>query len=254
MKTPAIIHQTWKTEKIPVRFQPFVTSWKTKNPDWHHVLWTDRDCKQFMKTNYPGFLGLYNAYDEKIKRIDAFRYFLLHHYGGLYVDMDFECLKSFDALIDVEGMCILGLEPELHARRLYNKQKLIGNAIMVSPPKHRFWEHVFDTLINCKSHEDVLDATGPAMLGKALANYQHRDIRLFPGNVFYPLVDLSNEKLALTNAEQKYYGDMLINRSFPDASYAVHHWAGTWYSKGVRVSLQRLMTRLKTRFIALLPG
>ena len=216
------------------------------------MLWTDRGCRKFIKTNYPGFLKLYDAYDAQIKRVDAFRYFLLHHYGGLYVDIDFECLKPFDALVTMESNCILGLEPALHAERLYNKKPLVCNAIMASPAKHRFWKHVFGTLINCKHKKDVLDATGPAMLAKALDGYPRKDVTLFPDSMFYPLVDMSNIALALTPAELKYYADMLKNRSFPVESYAVHHWAGTWYSKGVGVCLERVFTKLKARMNRLL--
>lgn len=253
MKTPKIIHQTWKTEKIPTNFLPFVNSWKIKNPDWRYLLWTDRDCKKFMKTNYPDFLKLYNAYNEQIKRIDAFRYFLLYHYGGLYVDIDFECLKPFDALVNMESTCILGLEPELHAERLYNKERLICNAIMASTRKHRFWKHVFSMLIKCKNEKDVLDATGPMMLKNAFDTYPYKDVTLFPGNIFYPLVDMARKELALTEAEQKYYADMLTSHSFPEESYAVHHWAGTWYSKGVGGSLKRFFTKLKAQKYWLLP-
>ena len=248
MTIPKIIHQTWKTENIPTEFRSFVNSWKTKNADWHYVLWTDRDCKRFIKANYPDFLKLYNAYDEQIKRIDAFRYFLLHHCGGLYVDIDFECLKPFDVLTNSENKCLLGLEPELHAKRLYNKNRLICNAIMASPPKHKFWEHVFTTLIKCRNEKNVLEATGPGMLGKAFDSYHDEDVVLFPDNMFCPLVDMSNKELALTEAEQQYYTDMLKNHSFPDVSHAVHHWAGTWYSKGVRVRLGRIFTRLSAHF------
>ena len=252
MMIPKIIHQTWKTDNIPTKFLPFVNSWKTKNTDWQYMLWTDRDCKKFIKTNYPDFLKLYDAYDEQIKRIDAFRYFLLHHYGGLYVDIDFECLKPFDVLVTMESKCILGLEPELHAERLYNKERLICNAIMASPPRHRFWKHVFTVLIRCKNKKDVLDATGPGMLGKAFDSYTHEDVILLPDNMFYPLVDMSNKALALTQTEQKYYADMLKNHCFPEESYAVHHWAGTWYSKGVGVCLERVFTRLKANINRLL--
>ena len=33
-----------------------------------------------------------------MKRSDIVRYEILHAFGGLYIDTDFECLKSFDIL------------------------------------------------------------------------------------------------------------------------------------------------------------
>ena len=37
---------------------------------------------------------IYDNYDVNIKRVDAVRYFYLYHFGGLYVDLDFECIKN----------------------------------------------------------------------------------------------------------------------------------------------------------------
>jgi mannosyltransferase OCH1-like enzyme len=251
MKIPKIIHQTWKTEKIPSNFLPFVNSWKTKNPDWHYMFWTDRDCKRFIKTNYPDFFKLYNAYDEQIKRIDAFRYFLLHHFGGLYVDVDFECLKPLEPLLKIENTCILGLEPEIHATRLYKRKQLVCNAIMASPPRHRFWEHIFTVLEKSQRKKDVLEATGPMMLENALKTYPHKDIKLLASNAFYPLVDINKDKLFLSKEEHHYYSEMMKRRSFPEESYAVHYWAGTWYSKGIWLFQVRIYTKLRAFFIRL---
>ena len=43
---------------------------------------------------YPSFLGTWDAYAFPIQRADAFRYFVLHHYGGIYLDMDTWCNQT----------------------------------------------------------------------------------------------------------------------------------------------------------------
>lgn len=40
--------------------------------------------------HYPWFLPTYVAYPYSIQRVDVLRYFLLHHYGGIYIDLDSE--------------------------------------------------------------------------------------------------------------------------------------------------------------------
>jgi mannosyltransferase OCH1-like enzyme len=47
---------------------------------------------------YPRLWPLYRRYPEQIQRVDAARYMLLHHYGGVYADLDIECLRPFDDL------------------------------------------------------------------------------------------------------------------------------------------------------------
>jgi mannosyltransferase OCH1-like enzyme len=244
MMIPKIIHQTWKTQDIPQKFSGFVKTWKKYHPDWEYKLWSDKDNRAFIKTHYPSFLNLYDGYTSNIKKADAIRYFILHQYGGIYADCDFECLKPFDPLIAENKGCFLGYEPELHSTRLYKKNNLACNAIMASVPGHRLWEHIFSILEENKSIEDVMDATGPRMLQSGLESYPYSDVTVFQSKVFYPLVDITNLNLALSEDESSYYSNMLKKKIFPDESYAVHHWAGTWYSGGIPGAAKRLLTRL----------
>ncbi len=241
MKIPKIIHQTWKTENIPQKFSGFVNTWKKYHPDWQYKLWTDKDNRAFIKSHYPSFLKLYDGYTSNIKKADAIRYFILHQYGGLYVDCDFECLKPFDSLIIESKGCLLGYEPERHSTYLNNGNGLVCNALMASVPRHRLWEHIFVILQENRSYRDVVDATGPRMLQRGIENYPHNDITIIQSNVFYPLVDIKNTALVLTEDEVKYYSDMLKENKFPAESFAVHHWAGTWYGGGITGISKRFM-------------
>jgi inositol phosphorylceramide mannosyltransferase catalytic subunit len=40
---------------------------------------------------YPWFLETYDSYLYAIQRADSLRYFLLAHYGGIYLDLDDVC-------------------------------------------------------------------------------------------------------------------------------------------------------------------
>ena len=37
---------------------------------------------------YPWFLETYDGYPYPIQRADSIRYFVLHHFGGIYIDLD----------------------------------------------------------------------------------------------------------------------------------------------------------------------
>lgn len=51
-------------------------------------LWTEETSREFIETEYPWFLRTYDRYLYPVQRVDAVRYFLLMHYGGIYLDLD----------------------------------------------------------------------------------------------------------------------------------------------------------------------
>lgn len=63
------------------------------------MLWTDAKSREFIAKEYPWFLDTYDDYKYPIQRADAIRYFILHHYGGIYLDLDVGCLRPLDPLL-----------------------------------------------------------------------------------------------------------------------------------------------------------
>jgi glycosyltransferase involved in cell wall biosynthesis len=110
---PKIIHQTWKDENIPPQLAALQQTWQEKHPDWEYKLWTDAENREFLARFYPWFLPIYDGYQHHICRVDAIRYFWLDYYGGVYIDLDFECLAPIDLLI-AERSILLSLEPSAH--------------------------------------------------------------------------------------------------------------------------------------------
>ena len=53
-----------------------------------HQLWTDVKSREFIATEYPWFLATFDNYSQPIQRADAIRYFVLNHFGGIYIDLD----------------------------------------------------------------------------------------------------------------------------------------------------------------------
>lgn len=58
-------------------------------------LWTDDGARQFLAEEYPWFIEPWDNYAHPIQRADSIRYFVLHHYGGIYLDMDTICNQTF---------------------------------------------------------------------------------------------------------------------------------------------------------------
>jgi mannosyltransferase OCH1-like enzyme len=192
MTIPKIIHLTWKTKIIPLKWKRMALSWKKTNPEWKIKLWTDEDNRKYISENYPDFLPIFDAYPHNIQRADAIRYFLLKDFGGVYCDLDIECLGSLDEYFD-------NSESEVFLVQSGNV-KVFTNCFMASKPGAKFWDEVIDRLKNpcipwyaLTKHFEVMYSTGPLMVND-VANKTKSIIGLLPRNVFmaYSVADDSS--------------------------------------------------------------
>ncbi len=62
--------------------------------NWTTYLWTDEGIRSFLIRQYPEFLPVYDSYLYDIQRVDAARYLILYHYGGVYTDLDIGCHRN----------------------------------------------------------------------------------------------------------------------------------------------------------------
>jgi len=89
---PKIIHQSYISMEALIAKKPAWKSvpakWKKTHPEFEYKFWSDADNRALVAKEYPWFLPTYDAYTHPIQRADAARYFAVHHYGGIYVDLD----------------------------------------------------------------------------------------------------------------------------------------------------------------------
>lgn len=57
-------------------------------------LWNDETSRTFFQDEYPWFLPVYDQLPEKVQKVDILKYFLMRHYGGIYIDLDNVCMRS----------------------------------------------------------------------------------------------------------------------------------------------------------------
>jgi inositol phosphorylceramide mannosyltransferase catalytic subunit len=103
-RIPKIIHHTWKTPTVPDKWQRPYNNCKLLHPDYEFKLWTDEDSLKFLEEQYFWFIDTFKGYSYPIQRVDAIRYFILYHYGGIYMDLDIGCLKSLDPLLNYDAV------------------------------------------------------------------------------------------------------------------------------------------------------
>ena len=162
---PKIIHQTYKSRTLPTDYKLWREQCMTLNPTWTFKLWTDSDNREFVANVYPELLSLYDNYNANIKRIDMVRYLYLDTIGGMYMDLDFTCLKPFDESFD--SIHEFTVAPQYKAS--YSE---FANAWMASPPNSPVVKQIIQKLPDTKLL-DVLSATGPVFLTTILKNENH---------------------------------------------------------------------------------
>lgn len=213
---PKIIHQTWKTNTLPDNFKRWSTECKKIHDDWDHFLWSDDDNRNFIAQEYPNFLPIYDSYDVNIKRVDAVRYFYLYHFGGVYMDLDFVCLKNLDDILK-DGKAIFGYQ-----LKDKNATGSIANAFMAAPPKHPLFKILIENLI-FTTDLHVLKATGPGYLTNIINKYKQDDYIVHEMPILYTN-EWDKKDVRLKDCEKDVDK---CRQHFPD-SYTTTIWTGSW--------------------------
>lgn len=143
---PKILHQSYSSTKVPNAILPFIKSWHVGlGDDWTFVWWTDTDLKWFMHTYYPEYAATWEGMPHVIMKADVARYFLLHHYGGVYADMDIEYLQNASSTLSDYLQ-----QARYDANNNNNNDDIAiifhectDNSLMASTPNATFWLQVF---------------------------------------------------------------------------------------------------------------
>lgn len=197
---PKIIHYCWLSgDPIPENLQRCMDSWKVRLPDYEFVLWNfgrfDKESSQWVS----------QAFDSKKYAFaaDYIRLYAVYHYGGIYLDMDIEALRSFDDLLDADVMLAYendersGIEAGCFGAEKENP--FIGACLDYYEGR---------SFIKADGSFDTLP------LPKIMMRISEK----------YPLLDI-RDRLTFTC---KSYQTGKIDTN--EHSYAIHHFAGSWTS------------------------
>ena len=228
---PQIIHQIWHSPEYD-RGDGTPQSWKSINPDWEYRLWMDQDLVDFFTKDYPDLLELYLSFPNNVQRADLARYVLLHRFGGVYADMDTDCLAPLAPLI-VEDRIVLCEEPRIHAEFVlaFGSDRLIFNGTMASPAGHPFWMHVVRMIVRNRHamNKDVLISTGPVLLTFSVQAWpsQESEIEVNSCHLFAPLNKWGRVAIDAPHGEHA----ML--------KLSQHNWSGSWHSEPTETRWQQ---------------
>jgi len=168
---PRIIHQTWKTEILPEKYRNAAAAWRTYHPTWEYKLWTHDTMLAYIKERHHDFLSTYEKFKYPIQRCDAFRYFILDDFGGVYADLDIYPAENIEKYLNT------GTDTYVIFNKggaLPDEASLIHNSFFASVPNNPLMK-MFQREITPRApwfafmkHYHVITTTGSYRVEKAL--------------------------------------------------------------------------------------
>ncbi len=218
-RIPKIIHYFWfGGGEIPPEFKKNIDNWKRKCPDYEIKRWNE-DNYDISKNTY-----MEQAYKAKKWGFvpDYARLDVIYRYGGIYLDTDVEVRKPFDELLQFDMFC--GFESISHVNLGSGFGAVKGNrlvrAMMEVYEKERFIRQ--DGTVNL--------TPSPFYQTRTLAGFGLR--RNGCSQKLKNAVVLAPEYLSPVN--EFGFGSPTKN------TYAIHHYAATWFGDGERCEKERI--------------
>lgn len=198
MRIPRIFHFVWLGgNQFPPQFKEYQRTWAKKHPNWVLKVWSEKNLFNLINKNY---LSLCNNYSEMS---DLIRYECLYRYGGIYLDVDFECFKNIEPLIE-DREIFISTEDNYHLCG-----GIIGS-VKNHPLIYRLIKKIPTQL------EETKDLTSDKRIGPKFVteNIRKDEITVLPKEYFYPYLPGQN--------------NLKENLSSNKECYAAHHWSASW--------------------------
>lgn len=222
---PEIIHMIWLgPDPFPSVMLGVLYSWQFHHPEWLFYFWTDRP-----REGLPEFVSIQSVSDFHFlslgecfyaaknwaEKSDILRYEIIYQKGGVYVDHDAFCLKSFLGLHHLYHFyCALEVP---HPATHFSSAISLGNGLFGAVPKHPVLHHLlFDKKLQIleimeKYSEDTLNRVMKGSFGA------------FSSSVFELL-----EKKELGQRDVIFPAAYFWGRDTMPCLYSVHFYRGSW--------------------------
>ena len=164
MPIPKIIHQTFKTAKLPLITRWHISRLRKNNPDYTYAFYDDAQIETFLNRYFDkDTLELYRLLNIGAAKADFFRYAVLYIKGGVYLDVDSSIKGSLNDFIRAEDQAIISHE---------RNPGLYVQWALVYEPGHPFLkktlEFILENIRENKYPNDVHKMTGPTVYSAAI--------------------------------------------------------------------------------------
>ena len=151
------IHQIWVgTARIPIHIKDYMDKVKEYHKDFNYYLW-DNDNLPELPENLK---KIYDSYKEPAIKADLIRLYVVHKFGGIYLDADFKTIDGFHSSIipykEYDGFIV------------YNdsyKMSALANSIFGFNKNNELLKHMIDNIV----HQNQW--IGPNWWSQVICNY-----------------------------------------------------------------------------------
>jgi hypothetical protein len=246
MRIPNVVHFIWIGPRpFPRESVENVRTWVAKNPDFTFYFWTDRQrpvpvpgmkTRMIQELDFLKLRDCFSKSDSYGEKSDLLRYEILYQEGGIYVDHDVKCFKSFEPLNKAYDF-YCGIDMPYTSSLpscIFTTNNLVG-----AKPGHPILMHGMQLLVE---RWDQIEKDYPGQDRDAVLNrVLHRTFWLF-GEAIKQMANQQENRDIVFPA---YYFDAPKEEL---AIFARHQYAGSWHEKESafeKMVRQRLMILTK---------
>jgi mannosyltransferase OCH1-like enzyme len=176
-----LVHQLWLQgwKHAPTRLRERVESnrgkWGANSVVW---LWDEEKLVKLLELQYPAHLEWYLSLQRVISKCDAARAFILHAFGGVYADCDFDPIpETIESFARLAGQRVVFIGSPWYG---------CNNYLIASTPYAPFWfgvylPHIKQQLTSPSTYDmfvslawstwPVMSSSGPVALGRLLKKH-----------------------------------------------------------------------------------
>jgi len=190
---PKILHQTYSEwGSIPNSIKQIIEHNKKINKNWTYKFYSNKDIDNYIKKHESKYV--YSAFKKINPKFgaslaDFFRYVVMYHSGGVYMDIKSKCVVPLDSWVHSDKLQISFWTKhsnysdcnQYHVCKLTDtKNREITQMALIFPKKHELMRKVIDTMVegiynyketNLLISDKVLYTTGPWLYTKVVAKY-----------------------------------------------------------------------------------
>uniref|UniRef100_A0A6C0JJI7 Glycosyltransferase n=1 Tax=viral metagenome TaxID=1070528 RepID=A0A6C0JJI7_9ZZZZ len=163
---PMIIFQSWHSQHLPPKMYHCVEKLKSDNPEFLYFLFDDAACRELIKTHF--HKSVVDAFDKLIPgqyKCDLWKYCVLYVYGGVYLDMKYQCVNGFRFKDVINREHFVLERPGFWSPSTYG----IYNGMMICKPENPLMMRCIRAIVhNVKTRNmgfGSLYPTGPGLVG-----------------------------------------------------------------------------------------
>jgi mannosyltransferase OCH1-like enzyme len=208
---PKLIWQTYKAKIPPKEAIESIKTWITKNNTYSWYYMDDYACQKFITEHFSDeFVDMYKSLPYGVMKSDAWRIAVIYVYGGVYADLDTECVVPIDLWSKDKDLIVSYEPPTVDG---------IVNFVFASAPQHPALLNCLEQLLINYNGPNYLDKLNPT--GMPVQNYgQHA---FYAGIKKYIQNNPNDDKVKIFSLEENAF------TPYKDHRTLVHHKTGSMF-------------------------